>query len=229
MQDDESEILGVLKAHNSKERDAPVERACELGTQYLRARDDLVNCRLSVETALLKSKGEESGEVLEATQLRDTTFQEYLSASKNLLEACNAENGLIGRVQQRSEATKECEDRLFQLVGESVASMITLEVGAEVVFKGLMGRTDLNGLDGIVVSYQPSTKRFAVRVASVDSLLAVKQEHLELKDEVAQAPIAHEIGVEVVFTGLMGRTDLNGLDGTVVSYPSGSPVQNNSR
>ena len=158
--------------------------------QYLRARDDLVNCRLSVETALLKSKGEESGEVLEATKMRDTTYQEYLSASKKLLEACNAENGLIGRVQQRA---------------------------------------DLNGLDGIVVSYQPSTKRFAVRVASVDSLLAVKQEHLELKDEVAQAPIAHEIGVEVVFKGLMGRADLNGLDGTVVSYPSGSPVQNNSR
>ena len=45
-----------------------------------------------------------------------------------------------------------------------------LEIVAEVVFKGLMGRADLNGLDGTVVSYQPSTKRFKLRVASIDSL-----------------------------------------------------------
>ena len=66
--------------------------------------------------------------MLEATKLRDATYQEYLSASKKLLEACNAENGLIGRFQQRREATKECADRLFELVGESVASMMALEI-----------------------------------------------------------------------------------------------------
>ena len=97
MRDDESEILGVLKTHNSKERDAPVERACDLGTQYYRALDDIVKCRLAVDNALVKSEGEESREVLEATKLRrDATYQENLVASKKLLEACNAENGLIG-------------------------------------------------------------------------------------------------------------------------------------
>ena len=33
MRDDESEILGFLTNHNSTERDASVERACDLGTQ----------------------------------------------------------------------------------------------------------------------------------------------------------------------------------------------------
>jgi serine/threonine protein kinase len=188
MRDEESEILDVLKTHNSKERDAPVDRACDLGTKYFRAREDLVNCRLAVENALLKNEGEESREVLEATELRDATYLKYLAASKKLLEACNADNGLVGRVQQRKQDTKACADRLFQLVGEFVVSMVALEIGAEVVFKGLMGRADLNGLDGTVVSYQPSTKRFGVRVASIDSIIAVKQENLELKDEVAQAP-----------------------------------------
>jgi hypothetical protein len=124
LRDDESEILGVLKTHNSKERDAPVERACDLGTQYFRAREDLVDCRLAVENALLKSKGEESREVLEATKLRrDATYQEYLNVSKELLEACDAENGLIGRVHKEKKASKACADRLFQLVGESVGAI----------------------------------------------------------------------------------------------------------
>ena len=60
MRDDESEILGVLKTHNSKERDAPVERACDLVTQYYCALDDIVKCRLAVDNALVKSEGEES-------------------------------------------------------------------------------------------------------------------------------------------------------------------------
>ena len=67
-----------------------------------------------------------------------------------------------------------------------------LEIVAEVVFKGLMGRADLNGLDGTVVSYQPSTKRFKLRVASIDSLLAVKQENIELKDEEAQGSLIRD-------------------------------------
>ena len=52
MRDDESEILDVLKTHNSKERDAPVELVCDIGTQYYRALDDIVNCRLAVDNAL---------------------------------------------------------------------------------------------------------------------------------------------------------------------------------
>ena len=47
--DDESEILVVLKTHNSKERDAPAELACNLGTQYFCALDNLVNCRMDME------------------------------------------------------------------------------------------------------------------------------------------------------------------------------------
>ena len=80
----------------------------------------------------MKSKGEEeSREVVEATQLRrDTTYQEYLVTSKKLLEAGNAENGLIGRVHKGNKATKACADRLFQLVGESVGSMVALEIAA---------------------------------------------------------------------------------------------------
>jgi hypothetical protein len=121
MRDDESEILVVLKTHNSKERDAPVELACDLGTQYFCALDNLVNCRMDMEKTLLKSEGEQSSEVLESTKLRrDATYQDYLAVSKKLLDACNAGNGMIGRVQQRNETTKACADRLFQLVGESV-------------------------------------------------------------------------------------------------------------
>jgi len=41
--------------------------------------------------------------------------------------------------------------------------MVALKIVAKVVFKGLMGRADLNGLDGTVVSSQPSTKRFKLR------------------------------------------------------------------
>jgi serine/threonine protein kinase/ubiquitin len=120
MRDDEAEILSVLRAHNSKERDAPVELACDLSAQYLRALDDLFKCRLDVENALFKSKGEESTEVLEATKLRDATYAEYLAASKNLSDACSTESGLIGRVQERNEATKACVDGLYQLLDESV-------------------------------------------------------------------------------------------------------------
>ena len=147
-----------------------------------------------METALLKSKGEESMEVLEATKSRDATYQEYLSASKKLLEACNAENGPIGRVHKAKKATKACADRLFQLVGESVGNMVALEIGSEVVLKGLMGRADLNGLDGTVVSFHPSTKRYTVRIAISESWdwLAVKRENLELKDEVAQGSLIRD-------------------------------------
>ena len=121
MGDDESEIPSFLKTHNSMERDACVERACDLDTQYFRAHEHLVNCRLSVENLLLEDKGEESREVLEATKLRNATYQEYLAASKKLLEACDAENGLIGRVrkQNRNKATKACAGRLFQVASES--------------------------------------------------------------------------------------------------------------
>jgi len=64
----ESEILSILKDHKAKkedDRDNPVELACDLSTQYFRARDDLFMCRMNVENAIFKSKGEESTEVLE--------------------------------------------------------------------------------------------------------------------------------------------------------------------
>jgi hypothetical protein len=115
-----------LREHNSKERDAPVERSCDLGTQCFRALEDLFNSRLAVENALLKSESEESREVLESTKLRDATYQESLAASKKLLETCNADNGLIGRVHQRNEATKACAGRLFQLLGESVGEITAM-------------------------------------------------------------------------------------------------------
>jgi hypothetical protein len=120
MRDDEAEILSVLRAHNSNERDTPVELACDLSTQYLRAFDDLFKCRLDVENTIFKSKGEETTEVLEATKLRDTTYVEYLTESKNLSDACSTESSLIGRVQERNEATKACVDGLYQLLDESV-------------------------------------------------------------------------------------------------------------
>ncbi len=123
MGDDKSEIPSFLKTHNSMERDACVERACDLDTQYFRAHEDLVDCRLSVENLLLEDKGEESREVLKATKLRNATYQEYPAASKKLLEACDAENGLIGRVRKQNKATKTCAGRLFQVVGESVGAI----------------------------------------------------------------------------------------------------------
>jgi hypothetical protein len=66
---------------------------------------------------------------------------------------------------------------------------MALEIGADVVFKGLQSRADLNGLKGTVVSYQPSTKRFGVRVPKLETSLAVKRENLEVQDEAAD-PVA---------------------------------------
>jgi hypothetical protein len=79
---------------------------------------------------------------------------------------------------------------------------MALEIGADVVFKGLKSRADLNGLKGTVVSYQPSTKRFGVRVPCLETSLAVKRENLEVKDEaedhVAMGPniFAQRIGAD---------------------------------
>ena len=98
-----------------------------LAHSYFHAREDLVNYRLSVENARLKGEDEESREVLEVTKLKDATYQEYLTLSKKLLEACDAENGLIGRVHKGGKATKACADRLFKLVGESVGAITAMK------------------------------------------------------------------------------------------------------
>ena len=58
----ESEILSILKDHKAKkedDRDNPVELACDLSTQYFRARDDLFMCRMNVENAIFESGFEE--------------------------------------------------------------------------------------------------------------------------------------------------------------------------
>ena len=123
MRDNEPEILSVLRNYNSKktdERDDPVERACEISKQYSSARDDLCRHRLDVEKAILKSKGEESTEVLEVTKLRDASYEKYLAVSKKLLDACNSGSSLTGRIHERNRATRACADRLSQLLDESV-------------------------------------------------------------------------------------------------------------
>ena len=115
----ESEILSILRDHKSKKEndlDNPVELACDLSTQYFRARDDLFMCRLNVENAIFKSKGEESTEELEQTKLRDAAYQKYLAVSKKLLDACNSGSGLIGRFHEENKATKARADRLIQLL-----------------------------------------------------------------------------------------------------------------
>jgi serine/threonine protein kinase len=123
MRNNEPEISSVLRDYNSKKmnvRDDPVERACDLSSQYICARDDLCRHRLDVEKAIFKSKGEESTEVLEVTKLRDAAYQKYLAVSKKLLDACNSGSSLTGRIYERNKATKTCADRLFQLLDESV-------------------------------------------------------------------------------------------------------------
>jgi hypothetical protein len=47
----------------------------------------------------------------------------------------------------------------------------------------------INGLDGTVSSYEPSTKRFAIQIAVSKTMIAVKRENLEVKDE-AEDPTA---------------------------------------
>jgi len=129
MRDDDTEILRVLRAHNSEERDGPVamrldtNRALALSTQYcdkfLRSRDALVSCRFVVEKGIFKIEGEECMEMLQ----RDAKYQEYLAVCVELVDACNAEDGLIGRVQKANNAIKVLADCLNQLLGESVVAI----------------------------------------------------------------------------------------------------------
>ena len=72
---------------------------------------------------------------------------------------------------------------------DASADQIDFEIGARVVFKGLKGRADLNGLDGTVSSYETSTKRFAIQIVVRKTMITVKCENLEVKDE-AEDPTA---------------------------------------
>ena len=55
---------------------------------------------------------------------------------------------------------------------------LALELGAEVTFKDLKGRADLNGLSGTVVSFVRATGRFGVKAAGGEAV-AVKRANLE--------------------------------------------------
>ena len=74
-----------------------------------------------MEKVILKSKGEESTEVLEVTKVRDAAYQKYLALSKKLLDACNSGSSLTGRIHERNKATRSRADCLSQLLDESVA------------------------------------------------------------------------------------------------------------
>ena len=81
---------------------------------------------------------------------------------------------------------------------------LALEIGAEVTFKGLQGRADLNGLSGTVVSFVRATGRFGVKLATGGETVAVKRANLE-ETERSESPacvLAGKIGDDVA--GLVG-------------------------
>ena len=79
---------------------------------------------------------------------------------------------------------------------------LALELGAEVTFKDLKGRADLNGLSGTVVSFVRATGRFGVKAAGGEAV-AVKRANLEETEGGEPACVlAGKIGDDVA--GLVG-------------------------
>lgn len=77
------------------------------------------------------------------------------------------------------------------------------QTGTKVIIRGLQSAPQHNGKEGVIISFEPYTSRYLVRLKADEGTLSVRAEN-----------VMQALGVEVV--GLESRPELNGRIGRVV-------------